>query len=146
MNAQVKNKKKDAPASKTLLQLSSSGFKNEYPSPDIRGPMPENAHPDSTFSSHVHDDWTHVQLSATEFPSPEQRGEVSPSNSAYWGEPEASVIHGEFGDPIEMVQLATHDYPTPAQRGEEKVVETAYWGEPVPEDKRLFDFEEPGDY
>jgi len=58
MNAQMKNKK--APASKTLLQLSSSGFKNEYPSPDIRGPMPENAHPDSTFSSHVHDDWTHV--------------------------------------------------------------------------------------
>ena len=25
--------------------------------------MPQNAHPDSTFSSHVHNDWTHVQLS-----------------------------------------------------------------------------------
>ena len=31
----------------------------EYPSPDIRGPPPENAHPDVTFSSHLHDDWTH---------------------------------------------------------------------------------------
>ena len=31
----------------------------EYPAPDIRGPVPENAHPDVTFSSHVHDDWTH---------------------------------------------------------------------------------------
>ena len=31
----------------------------EYPSPDIRGPMPQNAHPDSTFSSHVHNDWTY---------------------------------------------------------------------------------------
>ena len=31
----------------------------EYPSPDIRGPMPVNAHPDSTFSSHLHNDWTH---------------------------------------------------------------------------------------
>jgi hypothetical protein len=58
MNAQLKNIK--APASRTLLQLSGGIFKNEYPSPDIRGPMPENAHPDSTFSSHVHDDWTHV--------------------------------------------------------------------------------------
>jgi hypothetical protein len=34
----------------------------EYPQPDIRGPMPVNAHPDSTFSSHVHNDWTQVQL------------------------------------------------------------------------------------
>jgi hypothetical protein len=32
--------------------------KTEYPSPDIRGPMPKNAHPDSTFSSHLHNDWT----------------------------------------------------------------------------------------
>ena len=31
---------------------------NEYPQPDIRGPMPKNAHPDSTFSSHLHNDWT----------------------------------------------------------------------------------------
>ena len=31
---------------------------DEYPQPDIRGPMPQNAHPDSTFSSHLHNDWT----------------------------------------------------------------------------------------
>ena len=35
------------------------GQRGEYPSPDIRGPVPENAHPDSTFSSHLHNDWTH---------------------------------------------------------------------------------------
>jgi len=33
---------------------------NEYPQPDIRGPMPKNAHPDSTFSSFLHNDWTQV--------------------------------------------------------------------------------------
>ena len=36
------------------LQLSAE----EYPQPDIRGPMPKNAHPDSTFSSFLHNDWT----------------------------------------------------------------------------------------
>ena len=30
----------------------------EYPQPDIRGANPKNAHPDSTFSSHLHNDWT----------------------------------------------------------------------------------------
>jgi len=35
------------------------GQRNEYPTPDQRGPQPENAHPDSTFSSHLHNDWTH---------------------------------------------------------------------------------------
>jgi hypothetical protein len=42
------------PVNKQLVQL------REYPQPDIRGPMPENAHPDSTFSSHVHNDWTYL--------------------------------------------------------------------------------------
>jgi hypothetical protein len=37
-----------------FVQLGNS----EYPQPDIRGPMPKNAHPDSTFSSHLHNDWT----------------------------------------------------------------------------------------
>jgi len=37
---------------------------DEYPQPDIRGPMPKNAHPDSTFSSHLHNDWTQLQLGA----------------------------------------------------------------------------------
>jgi len=46
----------------------------------------------------------------------------------------------------EYVQLAATDYPTPSQRGEEMIQKSAYWGEPIPEDKRLFDFEEPGDY
>jgi len=36
-------------------------YAQEYPSPDIRGPMPINAHPDSQFSSHVHNDWTYLQ-------------------------------------------------------------------------------------
>ena len=40
----------------------------EYPQPDIRGPMPVNAHPDSTFSSFTHNDWTQVQLKSEEYP------------------------------------------------------------------------------
>ena len=36
----------------------------EYPQPDIRGPMPVNAHPDSTFSSFIHNDWTQLQTDA----------------------------------------------------------------------------------
>ena len=46
------------PAEQVMLRRNGS----EYPSPDIRGPQPQNAHPDSTFSSHLHNDWTHVQL------------------------------------------------------------------------------------
>ena len=52
----------------------------EYPSPDIRGPMPENAHPDSTFSSHVHNDWTYHQKRNSEYPSPDIRGPM-PENA-----------------------------------------------------------------
>lgn len=44
----------------------------EYPQPDIRGPMPRNAHPDSTFSSHLHNDWTYLQNG--EYPQPDIRG------------------------------------------------------------------------
>jgi hypothetical protein len=40
-------------------ELNVLGQRGEYPSPDIRGPEPENAHPDATFSSHLHNDWTH---------------------------------------------------------------------------------------
>ena len=43
------------------ISVQAIGLK-EYPQPDIRGPMPTNAHPDSTFSSHVHNDWTYAQL------------------------------------------------------------------------------------
>ena len=35
---------------------------DEYPQPDIRGPMPKNAHLVSTFSSQVTKDWTHLQM------------------------------------------------------------------------------------
>ena len=51
-------------------------MKGEYPSPDIRGPMPVNAHPDSTFSSHVHNDWTQLQMDKRnmEYPQPDIRG------------------------------------------------------------------------
>jgi hypothetical protein len=52
----------------------------EYPQPDIRGPMPKNAHPDSTFSSHLHNDWTQLQLSAVEYPQPDIRGPM-PKNA-----------------------------------------------------------------
>ena len=34
----------------------------EYPQPDIRGPMPKNPHDDSTFSSFIHNDWTYAQV------------------------------------------------------------------------------------
>jgi hypothetical protein len=44
----------------------------EYPSPDLRGPMPQNAHPDSNFSSFLHNDWTYVNTD--EYPSPDLRG------------------------------------------------------------------------
>ena len=53
-------------------------YVREYPSPDIRGPMPENAHPDSTFSSHVHNDWTYAQVD--EYPQPDIRGPM-PQNA-----------------------------------------------------------------
>ena len=50
----------------------------EYPQPDIRGPMPKNAHPDSTFSSHLHNDWTLAQID--EYPQPDIRGPM-PQNA-----------------------------------------------------------------
>merc|ERR1712127_1017649 len=50
----------------------------EYPQPDIRGANPQNAHSDSTFSSHVHNDWTQLQLN--EYPQPDIRG-ANPQNS-----------------------------------------------------------------
>ena len=42
--------------------------------------MPKNAHPDSTFSSHLHNDWTQVQLAAEEYPQPDIRGPM-PKNA-----------------------------------------------------------------
>jgi hypothetical protein len=40
--------------------------------------MPENAHPDSTFESTLHNDWTNVQLK--EYPNVDIRG-VMPENA-----------------------------------------------------------------
>ena len=88
---------KSEPTEATLLQLQ----QEEYPQPDIRGPMPQNAHPDSTFSSHVHNDWTYVQESADVNEYPNQKFGNAPQQS--------------------------------------------YEGEYI-EDKRLFAFEQPGDY
>lgn len=61
------------PSNSKLIQIGHI----EYPTPDQRGPIPQNAHPDSTFSSHLHNDWTHVQLE-------DNLNELEPG---YWGEP-----------------------------------------------------------
>lgn len=45
-----------APAAKVLLQLGEEGFRKEYPAPSMRGPIPENAHPDHEFSDLVNND------------------------------------------------------------------------------------------
>ena len=50
----------------------------EYPQPDIRGANPENAHPDSTFDSTLHNDWTNLQV--REYPQPDIRG-AQPRNA-----------------------------------------------------------------
>ena len=44
--------------------------------------MPKNAHPDSTFSSFLHNDWTQVQTDADvkEYPQPDIRGPM-PKNA-----------------------------------------------------------------
>ena len=84
----------------------------EYPQPDIRGPMPKNAHPDSTFSSHLHNDWTQLQLDSQirEYPSPDQRGESMAEKlaykPAYEGEPvPADRRYFDFEEPTDYIQL-----------------------------------------
>ena len=61
-----------------LIGVVSAHKLREYPQPDIRGAMPKNAHPDSTFSSHVHNDWTYLQQQ--EYPQPDIRGPM-PKNA-----------------------------------------------------------------
>lgn len=78
---------------------------NEYPQPDIRGPMPKNAHPDSTFSSHLHNDWTQVQLAAEEYPQPDIRGPM-PKN-AHPDSTFSSHLHNDWT----QVQLGAEEYP-----------------------------------
>ena len=54
--------------------------------------MPVNAHPDSTFSSHVHNDWTQLQLG--EYPQPDIRGPM-PVN-AHPDSTFSSFIHNDW--------------------------------------------------
>ena len=79
----------------------------EYPQPDIRGPMPRNAHPDSTFSSHLHNDWTYLQQS--EYPQPDIRGPM-PRN-AHPDSTFSSHLHNDW------TYLNTDEYPQPDIRG-----------------------------
>ena len=68
------------------LSVDRTQLAQEYPQPDIRGANPANAHPDSTFSSFNHNDWTNdwrtnnfanslVQTESTEYPQPDIRGQ-----------------------------------------------------------------------
>jgi hypothetical protein len=62
--------------SRVIRAIKLRNLNNEYPQPDIRGPMPVNAHPDSTFSSFTHNDWTQLQTDdkLREYPQPDIRG------------------------------------------------------------------------
>jgi hypothetical protein len=81
----------------------------EYPQPDIRGPMPRNAHPDSTFSSHLHNDWTLTQMN--EYPQPDIRGPM-PRN-AHPDSTFSSHLHNDWT----LAQIRGREYPQPDIRG-----------------------------
>ena len=65
-----------------LIGATSAVRLGEYPQPDIRGANPRNAHSDSTFSSHLHNDWTVLQTDSeiNEYPQPDIRG-ANPRNA-----------------------------------------------------------------
>ena len=71
--------------------------------------MPKNAHPDSTFSSHLHNDWTQLQLG--EYPQPDIRGPM-PKN-AHPDSTFSSHLHNDWT----QVQLGLEEYPQPDIRG-----------------------------
>jgi len=71
--------------------------------------MPVNAHPDSTFSSHVHNDWTQLQLNNEEYPQPDIRGPM-PVN-AHPDSTFSSHVHNDW------TQLQLGEYPQPDIRG-----------------------------
>jgi hypothetical protein len=106
-----------------------NNWKFEYPSPDIRGPMPQNAHPDSTFSSHLHNDWTYVSHHDNEYPSPDIRGPI-PENA----------------HPDVTFSPHLHNDWTHVQLADDEVTGREFEGQYIPPDKRLFDFEDEGDY
>ena len=62
--------------------------------PNIRRPMSHNAHPDSTFSSHVHNDWTYAQLEAGEYPQPDIRGPMP--HNAHPDSTFSSHVHNDW--------------------------------------------------
>ena len=69
--------------------------------------MPKNAHPDSTFSSHVHNDWTYLQNG--EYPQPDIRGPM-PKN-AHPDSTFSSHVHNDW------TYLQNGEYPQPDIRG-----------------------------
>lgn len=73
--------------------------------------MPKNAHPDSTFSSHVHNDWTHAQIETNEYPQPDIRGPM-PKN-AHPDSTFSSHVHNDWTH----AQLSSDEYPQPDIRG-----------------------------
>ena len=96
MNVQTKN----APKAKSLIQLyddiQSHSQKGEYPSPDIRGPIPQNAHPDATFSSGTHNDWTHAQTDPNLIPAYE--GEPIHDQRFYGFEDYGDYVQTQYTD------------------------------------------------
>jgi len=88
-----------------FLGMASAHRLNEYPQPDIRGPMPKNAHPDSTFSSELHNDWTQVQTGVEEYPQPDIRGPM-PKN-AHPDSTFSSHLHNDWT----AVQTDVEEYP-----------------------------------
>ena len=79
----------------------------EYPQPDIRAPMPENAHPDSTFESTLHNDWTN--LMTREYPQPDLRAPM-PKN-AHPDSTFSSTLHNDW------TNMQLREYPQPDIRG-----------------------------
>lgn len=85
--------------------------KPEYPTPEERGPVPENAHPDTQFSSHLHDDWTHAQKSfvqLNDYPIQDQR-DIS-MVQAYNEKDQDKRYFPEFEQEGDYVQLKAKDY------------------------------------
>lgn len=73
--------------------------------------MPLNPHPDSTFSSTLHNDWTFLQTGKTEYPQPDIRGPM-PINS-HPDSTFSSHLHNDWTH----VQMDHQEYPQPDIRG-----------------------------
>jgi hypothetical protein len=75
--------------------------------------MPVNAHPDSTFSSFIHNDWTQVQTDdqqkKKEYPQPDIRGPI-PVN-AHPDTTFSSHVHNDWTQLQTDAQLKKKEYP-----------------------------------